>query len=109
MPDVVPGESARLGVWVLDGDASHASLLKHVLSSSVATNGGGASVAVAADRPALDRHVVLLCASMAEPGAAMESLQRWARALERHLATNDAGFDNRTLKEAREKRETVFD
>lgn len=97
LPDVVPGESARLGVWVLDGDVGHAALLKHALPPPPTSAGGNATA------PALDRHLLLLCASMGEPGALMEALQRWARCLERHMTSVDGGFDKRAMAEGREK------
>lgn len=85
LPDVGPGESTRLGVWILDGDPVYSPLIKFALQPEQ-----------------LDRSVVLLCASMAEPWSLLDSLQRWVRILQEHLNVSSA-YDKNVLKEARDR------
>ena len=65
--DVTPGESGRVGVWVLGGEASYAPLLQWALPRVGA--GSGTSV-------------VVLTVSMSEPWTVLESLERWAGVVE---------------------------
>lgn len=85
MPDVVPGESARLGVWVLDGDPIYSPLIKFALTPDN-----------------LERCVILLCGSMAEPWSLLESLQRWSKILENHFSMT--AYDKNLLRECRDRR-----
>ncbi len=86
LPDVGPGESARLGVWVLDGAPVYAPLIRFGLS-----------------RDTLERGVVIFSASMATPWSIMDSLRKWSRLLRDHL-DNTSDYDPNSLKEARERR-----
>uniref|UniRef100_A0A914VZU8 Dynein light intermediate chain n=1 Tax=Plectus sambesii TaxID=2011161 RepID=A0A914VZU8_9BILA len=91
LPDVGPGESTRLGVWVLDGDPVYARLMRFALGQSA---------------DALDRSVVLLCASMAEPWLIYDALNNWAAILNDQVA-NSGAYDERVLRDARD-RQTRF-
>lgn len=90
LPDVGPGESTRLGVWVLDGDPVYARMMRFALGQTV---------------DALDRSVVLLCASMAEPWLLFDALNNWAAMLNDQIAHSGA-FDERVLREARDRRKS---
>lgn len=87
LPDVGPGESARLGVWILDGDPVHSSLIKFALQSAP-----------------LERCVVLLCASMTQPWAILDSLRTWSRILQDHVERSEY-YDKNLMREAKERRE----
>lgn len=86
LPDIAPGESVRLGVWVLDGDPAYSKLIRFPLQAAP-----------------LERCVVLLCASMTEPWAILDSLQRWTRILDDHLQQTNDLFDAQALREAQER------
>lgn len=93
-----PGESARLGVWILDGDPAHGSLLRFPFQQTAAAG--------------LDRCLVLLCASMTQPWTLMDSLGRWARMVQEHLELSpdlpSSNLDRQAIAEGRERREFCF-
>lgn len=70
--DPTPGESGRLGVWVLGGASDLSPLLRFALPPSLLPNSAA-----------------LLCASLAQPWAIMESLKRWSKLLDAFLNQQD--------------------
>ncbi|KFD52951.1 hypothetical protein M514_06261 [Trichuris suis] len=85
LPDVSPGESLRLGVWVLDGDPFYSPLISLALTPET-----------------LKHSVAVICCSMAEPWNIMETLSRWAKVLAEHL-TSSSMYDNDVLSECKEQ------
>uniref|UniRef100_A0A5S6QEL4 Dynein light intermediate chain n=1 Tax=Trichuris muris TaxID=70415 RepID=A0A5S6QEL4_TRIMR len=85
LPDVSPGESLRLGVWVLDGDPFYSPLISLALTPDT-----------------LKHSVVVICCSMAEPWNIMETLSKWVNVLENHLTTS-ATYDSVVLSDGREQ------
>jgi dynein light intermediate chain 1 len=61
-------EQARLNVWVLDGDQSHTNLLKYALTEEN-----------------FEDTMVLLVASMAQPWAIADTLNKWVTVLSDHI------------------------
>uniref|UniRef100_A0A183EAD0 Dynein light intermediate chain n=1 Tax=Gongylonema pulchrum TaxID=637853 RepID=A0A183EAD0_9BILA len=61
---VAPGESVTLPVWVLDGDEAFAPLIRFALTAP------------------LSKTVVVLCASLQEPGTILQSLNKWAKIID---------------------------
>uniref|UniRef100_A0A915BQL1 Dynein light intermediate chain n=1 Tax=Parascaris univalens TaxID=6257 RepID=A0A915BQL1_PARUN len=84
---VAPGETVTLPVWVLDGDESFAPLVKFALTLS------------------LSRSVVVLCASLTQPGAILSSLNRWAKLIDAQIQNI---FDKSTIAEARQAQELFW-
>ncbi|VDM28784.1 unnamed protein product [Toxocara canis] len=84
---VAPGETVTLPVWVLDGDESFAPLIKFALTQS------------------LSRSVVVLCASLTQPGAILSSLNRWAKLIDAQIQNI---FDKTTIAEARQAQELFW-
>lgn len=84
---VAPGESVTLPVWVLDGEEVFAPLMKFALTTP------------------LSRNVVVLCASMREPGAIVSSLKKWARIVESQI---QSFFDKTAIVDARKAQELFW-
>uniref|UniRef100_A0A0M3IGJ4 Dynein light intermediate chain n=1 Tax=Ascaris lumbricoides TaxID=6252 RepID=A0A0M3IGJ4_ASCLU len=84
---VAPGETVTLPVWVLDGDESFAPLVKFALTLS------------------LSRSVVVLCASLTQPGAILSSLNRWSKLIDAQIQNI---FDKSTIAEARQAQELFW-
>jgi len=61
-------EQSRLGIWALDGDTMHTSLLKYALTEETFEN-----------------TLVLLVATMTTPWAVLDSLEKWASILRHHI------------------------
>ncbi|KAL8608339.1 hypothetical protein ACOMHN_042206 [Nucella lapillus] len=61
-------EQARLNVWVLDGDQSHTGLLKYALTEEN-----------------FEDTMVMLVASMAQPWAVADTLNKWVTVLSEHV------------------------
>ncbi|XP_063440446.1 cytoplasmic dynein 1 light intermediate chain 2-like isoform X2 [Mytilus trossulus] len=61
-------DQTRLGVWVLDGDTTHTSLLKYCITEEN-----------------FEHSLVLLMASMSQPWSILESLDKWANVLQHHI------------------------
>lgn len=61
-------DHTRLGSWTLDGDASHANLLRFALTESNFTD-----------------NTILLCVSMTTPWNIMDQLQNWSSLLQDHI------------------------
>ena len=57
-----------MGAWILDGDPSHAHLLKFALTESNFTD-----------------NTILICVSMTTPWNIMDQLQNWASLLQDHI------------------------
>ncbi|CDW56778.1 dynein intermediate chain [Trichuris trichiura] len=85
LPDVSPGESLRLGVWVLDGDPFYSPLISLALTPET-----------------LKHSVAVICCSMAEPWNIMETLSKWAKVLAEHLSSS-AMYDNDVISECKEQ------
>ena len=61
-------DQTRLGLWILDGDIQHRSLLRYAIT-----------------RDSFSHTLVILVVSMAQPWSIMESLQRWSDTLSTHV------------------------
>ncbi|VDI47925.1 dynein light intermediate chain 1, cytosolic [Mytilus galloprovincialis] len=61
-------DQTRLGVWVLDGDTTHTSLLKYCITEEN-----------------FEHSLVVLMASMSQPWSILESLDKWANVLQHHI------------------------
>ncbi|KAJ8866124.1 hypothetical protein PR048_033648 [Dryococelus australis] len=75
-------DHTRLSVWVLDGDPSHAHLLRFALSEE-----------------SLPHTLVMFVVSMTTPWAMLEQLQSWASVLQNHVDSLDLSTDE--LQDAR--------
>lgn len=84
---VAPGESVTLPVWVLDGDMAFAPLVKFALTAP------------------LSKSIVILCASMQEPGAILPSLNNWTKMLGDQIENI---FDKATVADARKSRKPFY-
>ncbi|VDN00918.1 unnamed protein product [Thelazia callipaeda] len=84
---VAPGESVTLPVWVLDGDEAFAPLVKYALTAP------------------LCKSVVILCASMQEPGIILSSLNKWAKIIGHQIENL---FDPVALADARKSQELFW-
>uniref|UniRef100_A0A8R1TLB7 Dynein light intermediate chain n=1 Tax=Onchocerca volvulus TaxID=6282 RepID=A0A8R1TLB7_ONCVO len=84
---VAPGESVTLPVWVLDGDMAFAPLVKFALTAP------------------LSKSIVILCASMQEPGAILPSLNNWTKMLGDQIENI---FDKATVADARKSQELFW-
>ena len=80
-------DQTRLGVWILDGDSYHANLLSFAQSSET-----------------FEDTLVVLVASMSQPWAIMESLQRWSEVLNNHI--NRLRIPPETMQQCEEKCES---
>ncbi|GMT28347.1 hypothetical protein PFISCL1PPCAC_19644, partial [Pristionchus fissidentatus] len=83
-----PAESVTLPVWQLDGEESFAPLLLHALPPSSPS-----------------RAVILLTASLDNPGGIMHSLRRWATVLAGQIT---AKYDKAVLNEAKSLQERFW-
>ncbi|XP_052231660.1 cytoplasmic dynein 1 light intermediate chain 2-like isoform X2 [Dreissena polymorpha] len=61
-------EQGRLGIWALDGDTTHTSLLKYALTEE-----------------SFEHSLVILVASMTQPWAILDSLEKWASILRHNI------------------------
>ena len=61
-------DQTRLGLWILDGDIQHRSLLRYAIT-----------------KDSFSHTLVILVVSMAQPWSIMESLQRWSDTLSTHV------------------------
>ena len=61
-------EQGRLGIWALDGDPTHTSLLKYALTEEN-----------------FEHTLVVLVASMTQPWSILDSLEKWASILRHHI------------------------
>ena len=61
-------DQTRLGVWILDGDLHHRSLLRYSLT-----------------KDSLPHTLVMLVVSMAQPWKIVDSLQRWSDVISTHI------------------------
>ncbi|VIO95914.1 dynein light intermediate chain, putative [Brugia malayi] len=84
---VAPGESVTLPVWVLDGDVAFAPLVKFALTAP------------------LSKSIVILCASMQEPGAVLPSLNKWVKVISDQIENI---FDKATVIDARKSQELFW-
>ncbi|XP_014677075.1 PREDICTED: cytoplasmic dynein 1 light intermediate chain 2-like [Priapulus caudatus] len=82
-------DTARLGVWLLDGNPQHTNLFRYMLT-----------------KENLGDTLVLLTASMAQPWAIMDTLDTWCSLLQHHI--NGMGLDNSRLRECRQKLTKTF-
>ncbi|WAR12002.1 DC1L1-like protein [Mya arenaria] len=65
---VIVLDQGRLGMWALDGDTMHTSLLKYALTEETFEN-----------------TLVLLVASMTSPWSILDTLEKWASILRHHI------------------------
>ncbi|KAL3997691.1 Dynein light intermediate chain (DLIC) family protein [Acanthocheilonema viteae] len=84
---VAPGESVTLPVWVLDGDVAFAPLVKFALTAP------------------LSKSIVILCASMQEPGSILPSLNKWVKMIGDQIENI---FDKATVTDARKSQELFW-
>ncbi len=77
-----------MGVWILDGVVWHSQLLPFVLT-----------------REALPHTTVLLVADLSQPWEILNSLERWAEVVRKHIGTLD--ISPKEFKEMEEKSECV--
>ncbi|KAM3722148.1 Cytoplasmic dynein 1 light intermediate chain [Dirofilaria immitis] len=84
---VAPGESITLPVWILDGDVAFAPLVKFALTAP------------------LSKNIVILCASMQEPGTILPSLNKWIKVIGDQIENI---FDKATVVEARKSQELFW-
>lgn len=84
---VAPGESVTLPVWVLDGDVAFAPLVKFALTAPLA------------------KSIVILCASMQEPGVILPSLNKWIKVIGDQIENI---FDKTTVTDARKSRKLFY-
>ncbi|VDP08161.1 unnamed protein product [Soboliphyme baturini] len=89
LPDVSPGESSRLGVWVLDGNPIFSHLIKFALTKN------------------LDHCVTIICCSMAEPWSILDSLNRWVTVLRDHVE-NSGLYDADLLRDCQERQKRFW-
>ena len=76
----------RMGVWILDGVVWHSQLLPFVLTKS-----------------SIEHTTVMIVVDMSQPWNIMDSLDRWAEVLRKHIQS--LKIPERELKEMREKSE----
>ena len=74
----------RMGVWILDGVIWHSQLLPFVLTKS-----------------SIDHTMVMIVVDMSQPWGIMDSLERWAEVLRKHIET--LGIPEKVKKEMRER------
>lgn len=74
----------RMGVWILDGVVWHSQLLPFVLTKS-----------------SIEHTTVMLVVDMSQPWGIMESLDRWAEVLRKHI--QGLNIPEKEMKEMREK------
>uniref|UniRef100_A0A158Q853 Dynein light intermediate chain n=1 Tax=Elaeophora elaphi TaxID=1147741 RepID=A0A158Q853_9BILA len=84
---VAPGESVTLPVWVLDGDVAFAPLVKFALTAP------------------LSKSIIILCASMQEPGTILPSLNKWIKIIGDQIENI---FDKATVTDARKSQELFW-
>lgn len=75
-----------MGVWILDGVIWHRDLLPFVLTKS-----------------SIDHTTVMIVVDMSQPWSIMESLDRWAEVLRKHI--EGLKIPEREMKDMREKSE----
>jgi dynein light intermediate chain 1 len=78
----------RMGVWILDGVVWHSQLLPFVLKTDT-----------------LRHTMVMIVADLSQPWNVMESLERWAEVVQKHI--NSLKVDPQDLKEMEENSEGV--
>lgn len=83
---VAPGESVTLPVWVLDGDVAFAPLVKFALTAP------------------LGKSIVILCASLQEPGTILPSLNKWVEVINDQIENI---FDKAAVTDARKSRKLL--
>ncbi|VDK77382.1 unnamed protein product [Litomosoides sigmodontis] len=84
---VAPGESITLPVWVLDGDVAFAPLVKFALTAP------------------LGKSIVILCASLQEPGTILPSLNKWVEVINDQIENI---FDKAAVTDARKSQELFW-
>lgn len=86
---IIPGESEKLPVWVLQGNEAFAPLIKHALKPTIS----------------LSRSVIVLCASLERPDAILPSLYKWTKLVDAQIRNI---FDEKTITEARKIQERFW-